>query len=99
LTFIRKLLTSKYNISFRFCFINKCIAFVKEVTTVEGVINRSIVALEQDQIIRKVQHPETAAQIDIFIQKLQELKDVKTPFTVVSAVEPVVIIINWLLRF
>ncbi|CAH1363707.1 unnamed protein product [Tenebrio molitor] len=54
-----------------------------EVTTVEGVINRSIVALEQDQIIRKVQHPETAAQIDIFLQKLQELKDVKTPFTVI----------------
>ncbi|XP_063905343.1 zinc finger protein ZPR1 [Zophobas morio] len=54
-----------------------------EVTTVEGVINRSITGLEQDQVLRRIQHPEAAAQIDDFIQKLQTLKELKSPFTLV----------------
>uniref|UniRef100_A0A6P7FPP1 Zinc finger protein ZPR1 n=1 Tax=Diabrotica virgifera virgifera TaxID=50390 RepID=A0A6P7FPP1_DIAVI len=54
-----------------------------EVTTVEGVINRSITGLEQDQPVRKIQHPEAAEQIEEFIKKLQELKEVKTPFTLI----------------
>ncbi|XP_072379003.1 zinc finger protein ZPR1 [Diabrotica undecimpunctata] len=54
-----------------------------EVTTVEGVINRSIAGLEQDQPVRKIQHPEAAKQIEEFINKLQELKEVKTSFTLI----------------
>ncbi|RZB38653.1 zinc finger protein ZPR1, partial [Asbolus verrucosus] len=54
-----------------------------EVTTVEGVINRSIAGLEQDQDLRKIQHPEAAAQIEEFIQKLQNLKEIKSPFTLI----------------
>ena len=50
----------------------------------EGVINRSITGLEQDQVLRRIQHPDAAAQIDDFIQKLQTLKELKSPFTLVS---------------
>lgn len=54
-----------------------------EVTTIEGIINRSIAGLEQDQPVRRIEHPEVASQIDAFIGKLQSLKTVETPFTVV----------------
>lgn len=53
-----------------------------EVTTVEGVIQRSIRGLEQDQVVRRIQHPEVANQIDEFIQKLRDLIEFKAPFTV-----------------
>lgn len=55
-----------------------------EITTVEGIIDRSIRGLEQDQNIRRVDHPETAKQIDEFVQKLQSLKELTSPFTIVS---------------
>lgn len=54
-----------------------------EVTTLEGVIDRSITGLEQDQVVRRVEHPDVAAQIDEFIIKLRSLKSVETPYTVV----------------
>lgn len=54
-----------------------------EVTTVEGVIQRSILGLEQDQVVRRIQHPEVAAQIDAFIVKLKDLIDFKAPFTII----------------
>ncbi|XP_034238970.1 zinc finger protein ZPR1 [Thrips palmi] len=53
-----------------------------EVTTLEGVIDRSIQGLEQDQEARRKDHPEAAAQIDEFLVKLKKLKDVESPFTV-----------------
>lgn len=53
-----------------------------EVTTIEGIINRSISGLEQDQLLRRIQHPEVAEQIDAFISKLKNLKLVETPFTI-----------------
>lgn len=53
-----------------------------EVTTVEGIIDRSIAGLEQDQVVRRVEHPEIAQQIDEFIGKLRKLKLVETPFTI-----------------
>lgn len=56
---------------------------VSEVTTLEGVIDRSIQGLEQDQEARRKDHPEAAAQIDEFLMKLKKLKDVETPFSVV----------------
>ncbi|XP_023022950.2 zinc finger protein Zpr1 [Leptinotarsa decemlineata] len=54
-----------------------------EVTTIEGVIDRSVSALEQDQPARREQHPEVAVQIDKFINKLRYLKDLETSFTFV----------------
>lgn len=54
-----------------------------EVTTIEGIIDRSITGLEQDQHLRKQEYPELAAQIDKFIEKLRGLKDLKEPFTIV----------------
>jgi len=52
-----------------------------EVTTVEGIISRVVAGLSQDQVLRRIQHPEAAKQIDDFVEKLEELKEVKTPFT------------------
>lgn len=54
-----------------------------EVTTVEGVISRVVTGLTQDQEQRRKDHPEAAEQIDKFITKLEELKEVKTPFTLI----------------
>lgn len=52
-----------------------------EVTTIEGIIDRSINGLEQDQPVRRIEHPEVASQIDAFVEKLRKLKDVEEPFT------------------
>lgn len=54
-----------------------------EVTTIEGIIDRSIAGLEQDQPLRRAQHPEIAVQIDAFVEKLRGLKSVEHPFTLV----------------
>lgn len=51
-----------------------------EVTTVEGIIDRAITGLNQDQVLRRIQHPEAAAQIDEFMNKLEKLKEMKEPF-------------------
>lgn len=55
-----------------------------EVTTVEGIIDRSIRGLEQDQVQRRRAHPDTAKQIDEFISKLQSLKQLSSPFNLVK---------------
>jgi len=55
-----------------------------EVTTVEGVIQRAIAGLEQEQPFRSIRDPTTAVQIGEFLTKLQNLKSVKSPFTMVS---------------
>jgi len=52
-----------------------------EVTTIEGIIDRSVAGLEQDQPARRENDPESASQIDAFIEKLRDLKNVSTPFT------------------
>uniref|UniRef100_A0A0K8SAD5 Zinc finger ZPR1-type domain-containing protein n=1 Tax=Lygus hesperus TaxID=30085 RepID=A0A0K8SAD5_LYGHE len=54
-----------------------------EVTTVEGVICRAITGLQQDQPVRRIQHPEAAKQIDDFIDTLEGLKSVSTPFSLI----------------
>ncbi|CAB3363716.1 Hypothetical predicted protein [Cloeon dipterum] len=48
-----------------------------EVTTIEGVLDRSIRGLEQDQTLRRIQDPEGAKQIDEFVVKLKDLKTKK----------------------
>uniref|UniRef100_A0A182SV49 Zinc finger protein ZPR1 n=1 Tax=Anopheles maculatus TaxID=74869 RepID=A0A182SV49_9DIPT len=52
-----------------------------EVTTVEGIIDRVIRGLDQDQPVRRIQHPEAAEQIDTFIANLETLKELERPFT------------------
>lgn len=47
---------------------------------IEGVIQRAIEGLSQDQVKRKTDYPDIADQIDKFINKLEELKEVKKPF-------------------
>ncbi|KAK3107194.1 hypothetical protein FSP39_009061, partial [Pinctada imbricata] len=52
-------------------------------TTVEGILDKAIEGLSQDQPLRKIQHPEAAAQIEQFIQTLQNLRAAKQEFTIV----------------
>lgn len=59
------------------------IFFILEVTTIEGIIDRSITGLQQDQSKRREENPETAAEIDLFIAKLQNLKILDEPFTII----------------
>uniref|UniRef100_A0A1B6GWC0 Zinc finger protein ZPR1 n=1 Tax=Cuerna arida TaxID=1464854 RepID=A0A1B6GWC0_9HEMI len=54
-----------------------------EVTTVEGVIDRAITGLIQDQEVRRAEHAEIAKQVDDFIEKLKKLKTVASPFTMI----------------
>ncbi|XP_012057609.1 PREDICTED: zinc finger protein ZPR1 [Atta cephalotes] len=54
-----------------------------EITTVEGIIDRSIRALEQDQPRRREEFPDTAVEIDLFISKLHALKILDEPFTII----------------
>lgn len=54
-----------------------------EVTTVEGIIDRVVTGLNQDQETRKKDHPEAALQIEQFILKLERLKELETPFTII----------------
>ena len=54
-----------------------------EITTVEGVIDRAISGLEQDQPVRKIEHPEVAEQLDTFIEKFKNLKKLEEPFDIV----------------
>lgn len=52
-------------------------------STIEGLLDRAVVGLEQDQAVRRVTDPAVAQQIDEFIQKLKKLKDVEDEFTLV----------------
>ncbi|EDW58040.1 zinc finger protein ZPR1 [Drosophila virilis] len=51
-----------------------------EVTTVEGIIERTITGLSQDQEKRRIDHPTEAASIDAFIDRLRQLKLLNKPF-------------------
>lgn len=53
-----------------------------EVTTIEGILERSIDGLEQDQPRRKESCPDQAEKIDLFIEKLRGLKAVNEPYTI-----------------
>lgn len=54
-----------------------------EVTTVEGVFERSITGLEQDQDRRRIDNPEAAKTIDDFVIALKKLREMETPFTLI----------------
>lgn len=55
-----------------------------EVTTVEGILSRSIAGLEQDQPVRRALDPESAEKIENFIKVLVDIKSLKSTFTLVS---------------
>uniref|UniRef100_A0A8C3LV02 Zinc finger protein ZPR1 n=1 Tax=Chrysolophus pictus TaxID=9089 RepID=A0A8C3LV02_CHRPC len=50
-------------------------------TTIEGIIDRAVMGLEQDQPVRRAADKEVASKIDDFISKLKQLKEVHSPFT------------------
>uniref|UniRef100_A0A8V5H660 Zinc finger protein ZPR1 n=1 Tax=Melopsittacus undulatus TaxID=13146 RepID=A0A8V5H660_MELUD len=50
-------------------------------TTIEGLIDRAVAGLEQDQPVRRATDQEVASKIDEFIGKLKQLKEVHSPFT------------------
>lgn len=52
-------------------------------STIEGLLDRAVAGLEQDQPVRRAAHPEVAEKIDEFIQKLKKLKEVEDEFTLV----------------
>lgn len=52
-------------------------------STIEGLLDRAVAGLEQDQVVRRATHPEVAEKIDEFIQKLKKLKEVQEEFTLV----------------
>lgn len=52
-------------------------------STIEGLLDRAVAGLEQDQVVRRVTDPEVAEKIDEFIEKLKKLKEVDNEFTVV----------------
>ncbi|KAM4587464.1 zinc finger protein ZPR1 [Odontesthes bonariensis] len=52
-------------------------------STIEGLLDRAVAGLEQDQLVRRATDPEVAEKIDGFIQKLKKLKDVEDEFTLV----------------
>lgn len=54
-----------------------------EITTLEGILDRACSGLEQDQPVRRIEHPEDAAQIDGFVEQLRHLKTVERPWSVV----------------
>ncbi|NWU90730.1 ZPR1 protein, partial [Upupa epops] len=50
-------------------------------TTIEGIIDRAVAGLEQDQPVRRATDEEVAKKIEEFIGKLKQLKEVHSPFT------------------
>ncbi|KAM9250303.1 LOW QUALITY PROTEIN: zinc finger protein ZPR1-like [Cariama cristata] len=50
-------------------------------TTIEGIIERAVAGLEQDQPIHRVTDKEVASKIGEFIGKLKQLKEVHSSFT------------------
>jgi len=52
-------------------------------STIEGLLDRAVAGLDQDQAVRRAADPEVAEKIDEFIQKLRKLKEVENEFTLV----------------
>ena len=53
------------------------------ITTIEGVLKRTIMGLAQDQPVRRLMDPEGAKQIDDYVAKIESLLTLKDPFHVV----------------
>merc|ERR1719458_1764355 len=50
------------------------------VSNVEGVLTRTVTALEQDQPVRRHMDPEGAAKIEEYVAKINDLLEVRIPF-------------------
>ncbi|KFP05504.1 Zinc finger protein ZPR1, partial [Calypte anna] len=50
-------------------------------TTIEGIIDRALAGLEQDQPLRRETDEEVARKIEEFIRRLRQLKELHSPFT------------------
>ena len=57
--------------------------FTPAITTVEGVLKRTIAGLAQDQPVRKHLDPEGAKQIEEYVAKIEALLTLNQPFHVV----------------
>ena len=53
-------------------------------SNVEGILQRTITALEQDQPVRIHQDPEGAAKVEEYVAKIKDILEVKIPFHIVS---------------
>lgn len=58
-----------------------------EISTVEGILQRTITGLEQDQPVRRIMEPEDAAKIDEYVGSIKELLELKREF-VISVDDP-----------
>ncbi|XP_076294070.1 zinc finger protein Zpr1 [Lasioglossum baleicum] len=54
-----------------------------EITTIEGILQRTIAGLEQDQPARRKEYPDSAVKIDQFLEKLRKLKSFDEPFAII----------------
>lgn len=54
-----------------------------ELSTIEGILDRAITALKQDQPVRRTDHPATADKIDNFVAQLEKYKNGESAFTFV----------------
>ena len=63
---------------------SRCLPSLAAVSTVEGVLQRTVTALEQDQPVRRHMDPEGAAKIEEYVAKIHEVLEVKIPFHIVS---------------
>ncbi|XP_076644488.1 zinc finger protein Zpr1 [Halictus rubicundus] len=54
-----------------------------EITTIEGILQKTIAGLEQDQPVRRKEYPDSAVKIDQFLDKLRKLRSLDEPFTIV----------------
>ena len=64
------------------------------VTTVEGILRRTVDGLMQDQPVRRHMAPEDAAKIDEYVAKIEGLLTAETPFFVVSINNSIISITN-----
>ena len=53
-------------------------------TTVEGILKRTIEGLMQDQPVRKHMAPDDAQKIEEYVAKIEDLLEATTPFYVVT---------------
>ena len=56
-------------------------------TTLEGLLLRTISGLSQDQVVRRALHPEDAEKIDVYIERVEQLLTVAKPFEL-TVVDP-----------
>ena len=56
-------------------------------TTLEGLLQRTISGLSQDQPVRRALHPEDAEKIDEYIERVEQLLTVAKPFEL-TVVDP-----------